>query len=113
MILFTDFRGSNKKIQRNPWPIPNSQDSLVANTGFKFAAVLDFIIFYYDIMLDEDIQKLYTMVLPWEKYQYQSLYLGIYISPDVFQGETSTLLQEMVQMFIYMYDPVIIRNDPF
>ena len=64
-------------------------------------------------MLDEDIQKLYTMVLPWEKYQYQSLYLGIYISPDVFQGETSTLLQEMVQMFIYMYDLVIIRNDPF
>jgi hypothetical protein len=65
--------------------------------GFTFASALDLNMDYYHIKLDDDAQKLCTIVFPWhmEKYKYKRLPMGIKISPDVFQNVMSKLVQDM------------------
>jgi hypothetical protein len=41
---------------------------------------------YYHIPLDAYSQRLCTMILPWGKYQYLRLPMGITNSPDIFQA---------------------------
>ena len=65
--------------------MPNIQNSLDAIGGFQLSEVVYLIMEYYDMMLDEDIHKLYTIVLPWGKYMYQCLSMGVFITPNVFQ----------------------------
>jgi hypothetical protein len=50
--------------------------------GFTFASALDLNMGYYHIKLDDDAQKLCTIVFPWkmEKYKYKRLPMGIKIS---------------------------------
>ena len=46
---------------------------------------------YYHIELDTISQKLCTIVLPWGKYQYQKLPMGLCNSPDIFQEKMNEL----------------------
>jgi hypothetical protein len=48
--------------------------------GLTFASALDLNMGYYHIKLDADAQKLCTIVLPWGKYKYKYLPMGIKIS---------------------------------
>ena len=83
--LISDFRELNKRIKRKPYPIPKIQDLLLKLEGFKYATSLDLNMGYYHIELDTRSQKLCTIVLPWGKYQYQKLPMGLCNSPDIFQ----------------------------
>jgi hypothetical protein len=53
---------------------------ILSMEGFNFASALDLNMGYYHIKLDVDAQKLFTMVLPWVKYKYKRLPMGIKIS---------------------------------
>ena len=68
---------------------------------------------YYNIILDEETQKLYTIVLTYGKYTYQVLIMGTSVDLDVFQDKISTLFQDMVHVCVYIYDLVIISNDMY
>ena len=67
----------------------------------------------YDMRLYEWIQKSRTIVLPWDKYQYQGLPTGVSIDLDEFQDKMSTLFQYMVYVCVYLYNLVIYSNDTF
>ena len=49
----------------------NIQDSLDAMGGLQFSAVIDLNMVYYTMMLYENVQNLYTIVLTWRKYRYR------------------------------------------
>ena len=83
--FISDFRELNKRIKRKPYPIPKIQDLLLKLEGFKYATSLDLNMGYYLIELDTISRKLCTIVLPWGKYQYQKLPMGLCNSPDIFQ----------------------------
>ena len=89
--VITDFRELNKRIKRKPFPIPKIQDLLLKLEGFQYATSLEINMGYYHIKLTPMSKKLCTFVLPWGKYEYQWLPMGLCNSPDIFQEKISEL----------------------
>ena len=70
--------------------------------GFTYATALDLNMGYYTIRLDPDASKICTIILPWGKYSYLRLPMGIACSPNIFQAKMSELMGtlEFVQTYI-------------
>jgi hypothetical protein len=91
--FISDFQELNKRIKRKPFPLPKIQDLMLKLEGFQFATSLDLNMGYYHIELSPASKRLCTIVLPWGKYEYQRLPMGLCNSPDIFQEKMSTLMQ--------------------
>ena len=81
-----DFRKLNEMIVRHPYPIPKIQSLLMGLENFKYGTSLDLVQGYYQMPLDDEARKLATIVLPFGKYEYTVLPMGIKIAGDVFQA---------------------------
>jgi hypothetical protein len=57
---------------------------------------------YYHIPLDLEAQKWCTTILPWGKYQYKRLPMGVKTSPDIFQRIMYELLGDIPDIRVYM-----------
>ena len=108
--FISDFRELNKRIKRKPFPIPRIQDLLLKLEGFKYATSLDLNMGYYHIELCPESKKLCTIVLPWGKYQYQKLPMGLSNSPDIFQEKMNELFNDLEYVRTYIDDLLIISN---
>ena len=75
--LLTDFRNLNMQMVRKPYLLPKILDILMKLTGFKYAMAIDLSIGYYHIPIDKESQKLCSTILPWGKYQYTKLPIGL------------------------------------
>jgi hypothetical protein len=111
--FISDFRELNKRIRRKPFPIPKIQDMLLKLEGFKYATSLDLNMGYYHIELSPHSKQLCTIVLPWGKYEYQRLPMGLCNSPDIFQEKMSTLMQDLEYVRAYIDDLLIITHGSF
>ena len=80
--ILTDLRELNKWIVRKPYPLPKIQDMLQKLEQFSYATALDLSMGYYHIPLDKESQELCTTILPWGKYSYAKLQMGLCNSPD-------------------------------
>ena len=90
--FISDFRELNKRIKRKPFPIPKIQEMLLKLEGFQYGTSLDLNMGYYHIELTPNSKRLCTIVLPWGKYEYQRLPMGLCNSPDKFQEKMSSLM---------------------
>jgi hypothetical protein len=63
--VVTDFRKINLLLKRHPFPIPKIGDMIRSMEEFTFASALDLNMGYYHIQLDDDAQKLFTIVFSW------------------------------------------------
>jgi Reverse transcriptase (RNA-dependent DNA polymerase) len=72
-----------------------------------FAMATDLSMGYYHIPLDEDSQKLCTTILPWGKYKYLRLPMGIKNSPDIFQAIMHNILGDLEYSSAYIDDILI------
>jgi len=102
--FITDFRELNKRIKRNPFPLPKIQDLLLKLEGFKYATSLDLNMGFYHIKLDASSRRLCTIMLPWGKYEYNALPMGLCNSPDIFQEKMSELMQGLNFVRTYIDD---------
>ena len=66
---------------------------------------------YYHIMLTPISQQLRTIVLPWGKYEYQQLPMGIFNNPDIVQEKMSDLISDLEYVRAYIDNVLIITND--
>jgi len=80
-----DLRELNKRIKRKPFPIPKITDMLQKLEGFSYATSLDLNMGYYHIELTPNSSRMCTIVLPWSKYEYLRLPMGLCTSPNIFQ----------------------------
>ena len=96
--------------KRTRYPIPKIQDMLQQVEGFTYASAIDLNIGYYHIKLDAESRKLCTIVLPWGKYEYTSLPMGLSNSPDVFQEKMNELFHGMEQVRAYINDLLVITK---
>ena len=76
--VVSDFREVNKRIVRKPFPIPKISTVLQELEGFTYATALDLNMGYYTIKLDPDASKICTIILPWGKYSYLRLPMGMF-----------------------------------
>jgi hypothetical protein len=81
--------------------------------GFQWATALDLNMGYYHIVLHPDARKYCTVVLPWGKYEYLRLPMGLCNSPDIFQEKMSDLVSGLEFARAYIDDLLIITNDNF
>jgi hypothetical protein len=113
MCILTDFRRRNAQIKRKPFPLPNISDLLRKLSGFKYATEIDLNMGYYHIPLDLEAHKLCTTILPWGKYQYQRVPMGVKTSPDIFQRIMYELLGDIPNIQVYLHDILITSNVTF
>ena len=111
--FISDFREVNKRIVRKPFPIPKISSTLQEMEGFTYATALDLNMGYYTIRLDPDAQKICTIVLPWGKYSYLRLPMGIAGSPDFFQEKMSSLMQTLSYIKVYLDDLLVITKSTY
>jgi hypothetical protein len=79
--------------------------------GFKFATSLDLNMGYYHIELNPDSKRLCTIVLPFGKFEYQRLPMGLCNSPDIFQEKMSELFAGLDFVRAYIDDLLITSHD--
>jgi RNase H-like domain found in reverse transcriptase/Reverse transcriptase (RNA-dependent DNA polymerase)/Integrase zinc binding domain len=108
--FISDFRQLNLRIKRKPFPIPHIQDLLLKLEGFQYATSLDLNMGYYHIELSPNSRALCTIVLPWGKYEYQRLPMGLCNSPDIFQEKMSSLMQDLEYCRAYIDDLLILTK---
>jgi hypothetical protein len=102
--ILTDFRALNACLKHTPFPLPKISDLLQCLCGFCYATAIDPSMGYYHIPLDEYSQKLYTTILPWGKYRYHWIPMGINNSPDNFQAVINDLLGNLNFVQVYLDD---------
>src|SRR5687767_4645404 len=103
----------NKSIKRHPFPILKIQDMLHKLECFMFAPSLDLNMGYYHLLLNPNASKLCTVVLPWGKYEYLRLPMGLCNSPDIFQEKMSELMAGLGFAKAYLDDLLIISKEDF
>ena len=108
--FISDFRELNKRIKRKPFPIPKIQEMLLKLEGFQYGTSLDLNMGYYHIELTPNSKRLCTIVLPWGKYEYQRLPMGLCNSPDIFQEKMSSLMAGLEFVRAYIDDLLIISK---
>ena len=108
-----DFRELNKRIKRKPYPIPKISDMLQKLRGFRWVTSLDLNMGYYHILLDSDSAKLCTIVLPWGKYEYLRLPMGLCNSPDIFQEKMGDLMSDLEFARAYIDDLLVLSNGSY
>ena len=106
-----DLREVNKVIKRKPYPLPKITDMLQKLEGFMYATSLDLNMGYYHMVLTPFSSRLCTIVLPWGKYEYTRLPMGLCISPDVFQEKMSELMSGLEFARAYLDDLLIISTE--
>ena len=106
----SDFRELNKRIVRNPYPLPKIQDLMLKLEGFQYASALDLNMGYYHIHLTPASRRLCTIVLPWGKYEYTRLPMGVKCAPDIFQERMTDLFQGMEYIRAYLDDLLILSK---
>ena len=111
--FISDFRELNKRIRRVPYPIPHIQDMLLNLEGFKYATSLDLNMGYYHLELSPDSRELCTIVLPFGKYEYLRLPMGLCNSPDIFQEKMNELFDGMEFVRAYIDDLLCLTKDSF
>jgi hypothetical protein len=82
-------------------------------SGFKYATTIELIMGYYHIPLDLEAHKLCTTILPWGKYQYKTLPMGVKTSPDIFQRIMYEILVDIPNIQVYLDDIIIKSNGTF
>ena len=108
-----DLRELNKRIRRKPFPIPKIQELLHKLKGFQYATSLDLNMGYYHIKLTPKASSYCTVVLPWGKYEYLRLPMGLCNSPDIFQEKMSELMEGLEFARAYIDDLLVITTGSF
>ncbi|NJO52629.1 MAG: hypothetical protein HC840_28105, partial [Leptolyngbyaceae cyanobacterium RM2_2_4] len=111
--FISDFRELNKRIKRKPYPIPKIQDMMLKLEGFRYATSLDLNMGYYHIELSPASKQLCTIVLPFGKYEYQRLPMGLANSPDIFQERISSIMYDLEYTRQYIDDLLCITKEDF
>ena len=106
-----DLREVNKVIKRKPFPLPKITDKLQKLEGFMYATSLDLNMGYYHMLLTPFSSRLCTIVLPWGKYEFVRLPMGLSISPDVFQEKMSELMAGLDFARAYLDDLLILSTE--
>jgi hypothetical protein len=97
----SNFCQLNKWIICQPYPMLSIHKLFKCFEGFTYCTALDLNMGFWTIPLDKPSQCLCTIILPWGKYCYLCLPMGLACSPDVYQEKMSELFIDMISVIVY------------
>ena len=68
---------------------------------------------YWTIPMCPELQRICTIILPWGKFSYTCLPMGLEPSPDVYQEKMSLLFIDLEEVKVYFDDILILGFDSF
>ena len=107
------FKEVNKILVPKPSPIPQISTVLQELEDFTYATQLCLNIGYYTIRLDLEASKIYTFILPWSRYSYERLPMGITGSPDIFQENMLDLTRQLESVCTYLDNLIVFSGSNF
>ena len=81
--------------------------------GFQYATTLDLNMGYYHIELSPFSKRLCTNVMPFSKYEYQRLPMGLCNSPDIFQECMYEIFSDLEYVRVYIDDLLVTSCSTF
>ena len=106
--VLTDFRVLNRYIKPEPHPLPKISNLLQKLEGLIWATTaFDLSMGYYHIVMGKESSYLCTMILPWGKYRYCCLPIGLNSSPDIFQAIINDLTGNLPNIRAYLDDILV------
>ena len=108
--IVTDYRKLNRHLIRQPFPLPKIPELLHGLENVTHFSSLDLAMGYYQIPLSEQSSRMTTFILPFGKFRYLRMPMGIASAPDEFQARMSLLLGDLPFVRIYLDDCLIITK---
>ena len=109
-----DYRGLNKLIVKNLYPIPRIDDLIDQLRGAKVFSVIDLMQGYYQLQLVEEDRPKTAFVTPFGQYQFVVLPFGLSNAPAYFQSKMNELFSSLVDccVLIYLDDILVFSKNP-
>ena len=109
----SNFMNLKQRICRKPFSIPKIKDMLLNLEGFTYASSLDLNMGYYRIELSPEAKNIHTIVIPWGKYEYQKLPMGVCNSHDIFPENIFKQFDGFNMAYAYIDDVIVITKNNF
>ena len=109
--LVSGFRNLNKELKQKPYSMKKINEMLLKVEVFQYATSFDLNMEYYHIQLSKNASNLYTIILPWEKYFFKHLPMGVANSPEIFQQKMNDLSHVFEFIRTYIYDQLILTKE--
>lgn len=108
--LVVDYRGLNKKLIADKFPLPRIDDILDQLGRAKYFSCLDLVSGFHQIELEEKSRDLTTFSTEKGSYKFKRLPYGLKIAPNSFQRMMSLAFSGLspAQAFVYMDDLIVI-----
>ena len=103
--IITDFRELNKWVEVDQFSLPKIKETLQKLEKFKSATALNLSLGFYSIPLDEASQT----ILPWDKYSYLRMPMGVSCLPSMFQSIMTDTLRGL-DVLVYCDDILVIQQ---
>jgi len=91
----------------------NVQDMLLNLEGFQWATSLDLNMRCCHVRLDPASKQLCAIALPFSKYEYQAIPMGLCNNPDIFQEKMSELMDGLAFVWTYIDDLLCLTKGAF
>ena len=101
----------NACIEQHPFPLSRILDQQQRLEKFRSATALDLSQGFYTIPLSEESQKICTTVLPWGKYSYTRMPMGVACAPDMFQSIMMEILGDLEHVLVYIDNILIVQRE--
>jgi hypothetical protein len=93
--------------------MPSIHELFKCFEGFTYSSALHLNMGFWTILLDKFSQSLCTIILPWGKYCYLCLPMGLACSLDIYQEKMSELFIDMTFIIVYQDDILVLTSGSF
>mmetsp|Transcript_27157 Transcript_27157/g.39950 ORF Transcript_27157/g.39950 Transcript_27157/m.39950 type:complete len:553 (-) Transcript_27157:1456-3114(-) len=108
--IMTDFRKINESLKRSLHPLPLIREILDQIRQFRWVTVIDLVMAYYCMGLLEKSKDILTKIVPWGKYSYQVLPMGVSVAMNIFQERMSRILSDIPCAIVYMDNIIVVGS---
>ncbi|POM78601.1 Retrotransposable element [Phytophthora palmivora] len=108
--FLSDFRKLNKCLERQYYPLHKIQDLIRELPQPTFVSALDLVMGYYSRVLAEENRPFTAIVLPWGKFRYCCLPMGISTAPEEFHAVMQQLLGDLPYVRVYLDDALVLSH---
>ncbi|POM80135.1 Gag-pol fusion protein [Phytophthora palmivora] len=109
--LLVDFRWLNKYLRRSPYYVPRIREILMRLASAKCMSTFDANLGYYARRLAKHSHYLTAFCLPFGKFRFKRLPMGICTAPDEYQACMERILGDLTFVVVYLDDILVFSQD--